>query len=133
MSDQTDTLAQELAQFEKEKQQIRDLVGNIGGIQNSKADRFLNTAFFTLILIIFGVSTVQTFMHVEFLMPPIFSLEIGVMLVSLKIIWMIHRQTKVEHFQFWILNSIEFRLNEVARDIRQLRQYANEDGAEEKS
>jgi hypothetical protein len=132
MSQHTDVLEKELEQFEKEKKQIRDLVGNIGGVQNSVLDRLLNIAFFTMILAIFGISTAQHFLHIEFLLSPIFSLEIGVMLVSLKIIWMIHRQTKVEHFQFWILNSIEFRLNEVARDVRQLRKYANEGGEERK-
>jgi hypothetical protein len=40
--------------------------------------------------------------------------------VSLKIIWMIHAQTKVDHFQFWILNSIEFRMNMVSRRIAEL-------------
>jgi len=42
------------------------------------------------------------------------------LLVSIKIIWMMHKSTKVEHFQFWILNSIEFRLNDVAKQVRQL-------------
>jgi len=121
MSNHTDTLEKELELFEKEKQKIRDLVGHIGGVQNTSLDRALNTAFFTLIVAIFGVSMLQHFLHTNMILPPIFSLEIGVMLVSLKIIWMIHRQTKVEHFQFWILNSIEFRLNEVARDIRELK------------
>jgi hypothetical protein len=33
---------------------------------------------------------------------------------------MMHKSTKVEHFQFWILNSIEFRLNDVAKQLRNL-------------
>ena len=47
-------------------------------------------------------------------------LLIGVLLVSVKIIWMIHKQTKVEHFQFWILNSIEFRLNAISKKLTQM-------------
>jgi hypothetical protein len=43
------------------------------------------------------------------------------LMVSLKIIWMMHKQSKVEHFQFWILNSIDFRLNDISKEIRQLR------------
>ena len=50
-------------------------------------------------------------------LPPLFSIELGILLVSVKIIWMIHKQTKVEHFQFWILNTIEFRLNEISKKI----------------
>ena len=34
---------------------------------------------------------------------------------------MIHKQSKVEHFQFWILSSIEFRLTELAKDVRSLK------------
>jgi hypothetical protein len=33
---------------------------------------------------------------------------------------MIHKQTKVEHFQFWILNSIKFRLNNLSREINEI-------------
>jgi len=42
------------------------------------------------------------------------------LLVSIKIIWMIHKQGKLEHFQFWILNSIEFRLNDVSRRMKDI-------------
>ena len=56
--------------------------------------------------------------HFQVPLPEMFSLEIAILLVSVKIIWMIHIQTKVEHFQFWILNSIEFRLNDIAKRIR---------------
>ena len=53
-------------------------------------------------------------------MSSMLTLEIGVLLVSVKIIWMIHKQTKVEHFQFWILNSIEFRLNAISKKLTQI-------------
>ena len=34
---------------------------------------------------------------------------------------MIHnKQTKVEHFQFWILNYIEFRLNNLSREMNEI-------------
>ena len=52
--------------------------------------------------------------------PSQLSLGMAVLLVSIKIIWMMHKSTKVEHFQFWILNSIEFRLNDVAKQLRNL-------------
>ncbi|MFC1504857.1 hypothetical protein ACFL6D_05520 [Spirochaetota bacterium] len=41
--------------------------------------------------------------------------------MSIKIIWMLHKQTKVEHFQFWILNSIEFRINDISKQIQDLK------------
>ena len=54
-----------------------------------------------------------------------FSLGLGVLLVSVKIVWMIHKQAKVEHFQFWILNSIEFRLNDIAKTINRIEEQMN--------
>ena len=52
--------------------------------------------------------------------PRFFSMELVLLLVSLKIIWMIHRQTKVDHFQFWVLNSIEFQINMMSKRLRDL-------------
>ena len=63
-------------------------------------------------------------------LPPLFSIELGVLLVSVKIIWMIHKQGRVEHFQFWILNSIEFRLNEITKSVRRLEDLAQNDSSE---
>ena len=48
-------------------------------------------------------------------LPTTLVLEIAVLLVSLKIIWMIHTQSKVDHFQFWVLNTIEFQINILSR------------------
>ncbi len=52
------------------------------------------------------------------------SLEIeiaaAILLVVLKIAWMIHEAQKVSHFQFWILNSLEFRVNEMNKKVRNI-------------
>ena len=53
-------------------------------------------------------------------LPPHILLEVAVLLVSLKIIWMIHNQTKVDHFHFWILHSIEFQMNMLSRRMADL-------------
>ena len=49
-----------------------------------------------------------------------FSIELAVLLVSIKIIWMIHKGTKVEYFQFWVFNSIEFHLNDLSKHVREI-------------
>ena len=56
------------------------------------------------------------------LLPSMLLLEVAVLLVSLKIIWMIHKQSKVDHFQFWILNSIEFQMNMLSRRMADMDQ-----------
>jgi hypothetical protein len=41
--------------------------------------------------------------------------------LSIKIIYLIHAQMRVAHFEFWILSSLEWRINEVMKQVRQLR------------
>lgn len=121
MSNQeTEALQHELEQFRKEKERIRALMGQIGGKHEQKRDRLLNRIFVVALLGLFVLDMLRHIFHVEMPLPPMVSIEMGVLMVSLKIIWMMHKQTKVEHFQFWILNSIEFRLSEVVKRLREL-------------
>jgi len=106
-----DVLKKELEEFKKEKEKIRKLVGAIGGKNSSKFEKIINIAFLILMLILFILELGFS------IIPATVSLEIGILLVSIKIIWMIHSQSKVNHFQFWILNSIEFRINDISKKI----------------
>ena len=127
----TDTAALrgELEQFREEKEKIRALVGQIGGVASNRRDRILNIFFLTAIALLFAVDVLRHALGFEMPLPPIFSIELGVLLVSVKIIWMIHKQARVEHFQFWILNSIEFRLNEITKAIHRLEELAQNDSS----
>ncbi|MFH1866266.1 MAG: hypothetical protein ABIK85_10315 [Candidatus Eisenbacteria bacterium] len=127
----TDTAAlrEELEQFREEKEKIRALVGQIGGVASNRRDRILNIFFLTAIALLFAVDVLRHALGFEMPLPPIFSIELGVLLVSVKIIWMIHKQARVEHFQFWILNSIEFRLNEITKAIHRLEELAQNDSS----
>ena len=120
-SNEVESLREELQSFRTEKEKIRSIIGQIGGANTKQQDRLLNLAFIVLLLALVSVDVSRYFLGegLDWL-PPIVSLEVGLLLISLKIIWMIHKQTKVEHFQFWILNSIEFRLNEIAKKITTL-------------
>ncbi len=111
----TETLQKELEQYRTERDKIRALIGQIGGVANTRRDRTLNIIFIALVLTLFSLDIAQHFEWIPHLWPPMISLELALLLVSFKIIWMIHQQARVEHFQFWILNSIEFRLNEMSR------------------
>jgi len=53
-------------------------------------------------------------------------IELATVTLSLKIIYLIHCQVKVNHFKFWILSSIEWRLNEVKKQITSLRKEITE-------
>lgn len=117
----TKALIEELEQFRQEKQQIRDLVGQIGGTAEGRLDKIINVVFVVSIAVLFFADSIMHFFNIPITLPPMISIEAGILLVSVKIIWMIHKQTKVNHFQFWILNSIEFRLNSISKDIRDIK------------
>ncbi len=118
-------LQKELNQYKKEKDTIKNIIGQIGGVQSRKRDKVVNIIFISLIVILFGCDAAKHLFHINTPIPSMFSLEIGVLLVSLKIIWMMHTQSKVDHFQFWILNSIEFRLNDIAKKVKDMSKKIN--------
>ena len=115
-----ESLEKELNSFREEKEKIRGIIGQIGGVKSKLWDRILNITFIVILLSLITVDVTRHFVGALSWIPSLFSLEIGVLLVSLKIIWMIHKQAKVEHFQFWILNAIEFRLNEISKQVNKL-------------
>lgn len=116
------SLQEDLDSFQKEKEKIRDFVGRIGGARSARYDKIANIVFMIAIVILFFLDLLRHIFQIHVPLPPLFSLELGVLLVSIKIIWMIYKQMKVEHFQFWILNSIEFRLNDLSKQIRQVQE-----------
>ncbi len=113
-------LMEELEQFRKEKERIRLLVGQIGGVQSQRRDHVINILFIFALVLLCSFDFLRHVFHLRIALPQTFLLEVAVLLISVKIIWMIHKGTKVEHFQFWVLNSIEFRLNDIARHIREI-------------
>lgn len=110
----------EMEQFRSEKDKIRDLIGQIGGRSQARRSRVANVVFFVAIITLFSVDFLRHSFGIPIPIPALFSIELGILLVSLKIIWMIHNQAKVEHFQFWMLNSIEFRLNGITKKLGEI-------------
>ncbi len=122
MSDiETESLREELRHFQEEKEKVRAVVGEIGGCASAKRDKIINIMFIVAISALLLIDIVRHVFHVTVnVLPPLFSLELGLLLISIKIIWMIHKQARVEHFQFWILNSIEFRLTDLSKRMNEL-------------
>lgn len=113
-------LRAELEDYHKEKEQIRQVIGAIGGATSNRKEKTFNFILICILLAILVLDILRHFFNVDVVISSMFSLEIGVFLVSLKIVLMIHKQAKVEHFQFWILNSIEFRINSLAKKLRSI-------------
>ena len=112
-------LRQELDEFKKEKERIRNIVGEIGG-KNNKQHKVVSLIFVILIgvLLILGVVLQKITLFL--------TLEIVVVLGVFKLIWMFYESQRASHFQFWILNSLEFRLNEMDRKVRRIEKMLKE-------
>ena len=48
------------------------------------------------------------------------SIEFGVLLISLKILYSLANEAKVAHFQFWILSTIEWRLHDMNNKLTEI-------------
>jgi hypothetical protein len=119
--DETEMLRQELEHYRSEKERIRRIIGQIGGKSTKRRDQIVNIVFIILVLFLFTADLLREKYHLAIVdLPSIISIELAILLISLKIIWMIHRQSRVEHFQFWILNSIEFQINLLSKKLRDL-------------
>jgi len=73
-------LADEINNFYRERERIRDAIGRIGGIQYSRADTIVNIIFIILVVGFFSIELVFK------PLPTTVSIEIGVFLVSMKIV-----------------------------------------------
>lgn len=112
-------LRQELDDFKREKERIRNIVGEIGG-KNNKQHKLVSLIFLILIgiLLMLGVVLQKITLFL--------TLEIVVLLGVFKIIWMFYESQRASHFQFWILNSLEFKLNEIDKRVRRIEKMLKE-------
>jgi hypothetical protein len=119
--DDQEMLLQELERYRTEKDRIRRVLGQIGGVSNLRRDKLITIFFLIVVLLLFGFDLVRELLHLELGgLPHFLSTQLALFLISLKIVWMIHRQTRVDHFQFWILHSIEFQINLISQRLREL-------------
>jgi len=114
LEDEISDLKKELEHFQQEKERIRVIIGKIGGVPKFQT-KLINIIF---IIIIVG-SAVVSLIGGEGLR--LLMIELATVALSVKIIYMIHLQMKINHFQFWILSSIEWRVNETIKHMKQLK------------
>ena len=124
MPDETEILETELEHYRTEREKVRKIIGQIGGKSSTGRDRFVNAVFLTVVLMVFVFDIIRHAVPLVIpSIPAVLTLEVAVLLVSLKIVWMIHRQQRVDHFQFWMLNSIEFQMNAMSGRLRQMERH----------
>ena len=112
LDEEIEDLKQELEYFQQEKDRIRSIIGKIGGMPK------FHSKLFNIILIILTVGCLVLSIVVNDTSFRLLMIEIASAAVSLKIIYLIHCQMKVNHFKLWMMSSIEWRLNELTRIVR---------------
>ena len=118
-------LKEDLNEFLKEKEEMRDIIGKIGGSNNSQY-RLMTTLFAGIILVIFVTGIILR------RLSPTLTILLSIFIAAFKIIWMQQQSQKSMHFQFWILNSIEIRINELDKRQRKLEKMLEKLDKEEK-
>jgi len=108
-------LKYELEHFEQEKERIRAIIGKIGGVPQFRTK--LINVLFIIIIVIAGTISIFAGEKLRLLM-----VELTTVMLSVKIIYMIHIQMRVNHFKFWILSAIEWRINEMMTLVKQIKQ-----------
>jgi hypothetical protein len=111
--DEINDLRQALESFEQEKERVRAIIGKIGGVPSFNT-KLINAMFIATIVICGIVSVVNEDLR-------LLMVELTTIMLSVKIIYLIHCQMRVNHFKFWILSAIEWRINEIMVHIKQLR------------
>jgi len=107
-------LRMELERFYSEKERVRPIVGQIGGMPKTRV-RILHTASLTII----GVTLFIPIIGGE--AWRLLMIEVASVALALKIIYLIHSQMRVAHFEFWMLSSLEWRINEIMKQLRELK------------
>jgi hypothetical protein len=108
-----DDLKRQLEHFQQEKERVRAIIGKIGGVPKFRT-KLINVIFITIIAASVAVSLIGEQWR-------LLMIELATVTLSVKIIYMIHLQMRVNHFKFWILSSIEWRVNEIMVHIKQLK------------
>ena len=113
LEDELKDLKEELEHFQQEKERVRAIIGKVGGVPKFRTKLingiFIVTIAASVVISIFSGQELRLLM-----------IEVATIALSLKIIYLIHCQMRVNHFEFWILSSIEWRLTEMMKSIRKM-------------
>ena len=66
-------LQEELEQFRKEKEKIKNIIGAIGAKTSTRQDKILNISFIVAVVVIFALDTMRHILKIDIPLPPLFS------------------------------------------------------------
>lgn len=105
-------LQAQLNEYKLEKERVRKIIGEIGSRRGSKLHKMINHVFLLAVLVVFIIGTI--FETISYMLV----LNLGVLFACIKLIWMLNEQQKVNHFQFWILSTLEIKINSIERELK---------------
>ena len=105
-------LRKELENFQQEKERVRAVIGQIGGVP-----KFHNMLFNWILIIATGICLVISLL-VDHLSVRLLMIELASAAISVKIIYLMHCQMRVNHFKVWMLSSIEWRISELSKLVK---------------
>lgn len=108
-------LRNELEAYKKDKERVREILGSIGGVKDQRRELLIN--IFLLILAV-GIAMASLTFH---FIPSAIAIEVGVLIVTFKVVLLVNSVMKANHFMFWILSSIEFRVNAIDKKVTALK------------
>ena len=88
-------------------------MGRVGG-NPGKKEKLLNVLFLSVVACVFALGLIFPEQH-------ILTLEVAILLVSLKLALILTQNAKMSHFQFWMLSTIEWRLSQLTHDLSKLK------------
>ncbi len=112
IEEEMEDLRQELEHFQQEKERIRAIVGKIGGVPTFNIKLF-NIVFIAIMAVTLLISLFSSDLR-------LLMIELATAALALKILYMMHCQSKVNHFQLWMQSSIEWRINEIIKLLRKM-------------
>ena len=113
-------LIEEIEEFRKEKRRIKDIVGEIGGNSEKRQNKIVNMLLLAIMIVVLIVGVALQKIDL------VTTLEVAILIGIFKIIWILYENQRINHFQFWILNSLEFRINEIHKKVKKIEKDINE-------
>ncbi len=108
-----DDIRNELEHFKTEKERVRSIVGQIGAVPRQ------SVKIFNIVFLIVVIACIPLSLLTHGILQHLI-LELAIAAISLKLIWIMHTQTRVNHFQLWVLTSLEWRVNEMMRLLQDM-------------
>jgi hypothetical protein len=105
---------EEVEQYKKEKEKIRKLLDSISNTNNGILNKVMDYGFILLLILL-------VFARFVFgIVDNILSLELGLLLLSIKIIWLIKIQNNYNHFIFMIMHTLDHHQMKILEELKEI-------------